>query len=170
MAQSKGTKASDPLKIAGGTLLLVGSIALMIHQMPSRGYVEVHADKPRPMRAADHAAPAPAPAAAQPVPAAVFRPLSTPASRALEQSALHAHESETAPAAVPVRAPARAIGAEELADDCRSEAAVLCYNVPTKGIARCLKEYDDALMAPCRRALRSFRSARHPLDEKESGL
>jgi hypothetical protein len=88
----------------------------------------------------------------------------------LVQTALHAHDSETAPAAAPEKARAPAIGAEELADDCRSEADILCYKVPTTGLARCLKEYDDALMAPCRRALRSFRFSRHPVGEEESGL
>ena len=169
MAQSKGTKASDPLKIAGGVLLLAGSIALMIHRMPKRGYVEVHADKPRPTADAAPSVAAAAPTAAQPVSAAASHSPSTPASRAPEPVPLHAAAHEAALAAIPKAAPARVVDADELSDDCRPEIAILCYKIPTKGLARCLREYDDALMTPCRRALKSFGSPRRPIDEDETG-
>ena len=75
MIDFKKEFVKNPMKIAGGALLLGSSLALFFHRMPHHAYVEVHADRPRPKAAADVQSPAPAQpiakAAAVPRPAAM---------------------------------------------------------------------------------------------------
>ena len=153
-------KGSSPLKIAGGAILLVSSVSLMIHRMPHRGYVEIHEDKPRPTTAGADAMPAPAPVAVQPVAAAPLRSPSMPAGRA----PVIEHASVAPPTETPHVAVVETV---DLEYECRSEAAILCYKMPARGLPRCLREYDDALMRPCRHALKSGRYAL-PAEDEES--
>ena len=148
-------KPSSPLKIAGGAILLVASVSLMLHRMPKRGFVEAIADKPRPATSPDSSpTPPPAPAAAQPVAVSAVHHQSKQASSA----------PEAAPAPATPLAPAEPV---DLTYECRSEAAILCYNIPARGLPRCLQGYDDALMRPCRHALKNFRSPGPSIDDEE---
>jgi hypothetical protein len=136
-ATDKASKAATPLKIAGGVVLLAASLTLMYHRMPHREYAEVHADKPRTKPAGN--APAPAPEPVKPAPQAPARAAAKPASVA----------AEPAPSAPPAAAPET----DDWTYDCRSEIGILCHDLPAHRLKRCLDEYDDALMRPCRRAL-----------------
>ncbi len=63
MAKLKVEIARNPLKIAGGVLLLCGSVWLLFHRMPHHEYVAAHADVPRPKAAAAPQLPQRAPGA-----------------------------------------------------------------------------------------------------------
>jgi hypothetical protein len=152
MAKTPELKGSSPQKIAGGAVLLVASVALLIHRIPQHQYVEVHADAPRPAPGGEDSTPSFAvPAAA--VPTAAARPVVMPAAPPPSKAAALA--PAPAPAPAPAAAPPAKVEPVDLTYECRSEAALLCYHVPDRGLARCLREYRDALMRPCRAALKS---------------
>ncbi|MFI5361901.1 MAG: hypothetical protein ACHQ49_08030 [Elusimicrobiota bacterium] len=177
MAIIQGTKAAGPLKIAGAALLLGGSVALMVHRMPHHEYVAVHADKPRP-QAADAAVPAvvaPHSPVAVPPPAAVAKSAPPPASAAaakstpppLPPSQVQTDAPDAAPS--PETPPFAEAATVDWRDECRPESGLLCFGISNAPLRRCLKSYDDVLLAPCRRALRIVRSSAAPSTEDESG-
>jgi hypothetical protein len=161
MTQTTAKKAQSPLKIAAGAVFLVSSVAWMIHRIPADRHVAAHVDagRPRTVAAKPEAAPAAAPAAAEPVAAAVRHAASKTRVTELPPPAA---EAAAAAAPAPIEPP-------DLENECRSEAAVLCYKIPVRGLPRCLGVYDDVLMRPCRVALKSFRSPVSSLDEADSG-
>ena len=160
MAQTPQGKAAGPLKIAGGGVFLVASVGLMFHRMPHHEYVVAHADKPRPspFSGAPAMAQAASPAAAQPASPAASRPATKPAPRAPEPPP-------------PVETiPKTALEPVDLSYECRAEIGILCNHVPDKRLARCLGEYQDALLRPCRHALKSLQSSDKTLIiESDSG-
>jgi hypothetical protein len=144
-------KPIDPVKLAGGIVLCVASVAFLLHRLPHFGYVEVHADKGRPVKAVAAVAAVPAPAKAAPAPAAVPAP-AKPIAAAVKLP----------PAAKPVQAmTAQALPSEpqtpvaDWLDVCDGEIGLLCYDVPTSKLRRCLRPYLEALRRDCRKALRN---------------
>lgn len=133
-AKAGGGAAQDPLKLAGGILLVVVSVGLMVHKMPRTAYVEVHEDKPRvrPQQQAEASAAAPAarPSATKPAPG---------------KAQANAAPAKPAAPAAPEKI--------DLGEACSAEAGLLCYHVPQERLARCLTPFDDALRRGCRDAL-----------------
>jgi hypothetical protein len=144
---SKAGTAQDGLKIAGGIVLVIASVALFAHRMPRVKYVEVHADAPRPKVATDIAAPA----SGQPIAKAAAAQQPKRASGA--PSALSAPKPAALPEAAPSPEPPAAMSPLDLADACEAEAGLLCYHVPVKRLKGCLLPYDESLRTSCREAL-----------------
>lgn len=168
MAQMKALKETSPMKLAGGFVLLCGSVGLLIARFPHREYVAVHADAPRAVKPkAPPAAPPAAPAAATPAPAKAPEVSSTGLHSPPQTAAAAAQPSAegVSPDAPPVE---EAVDPDAWQDDCLPEIGLLCHDVPDGKVLRCLEGYGDGVLRPCRRALNARRVYRRRKLESKS--
>lgn len=151
MAKESESKVMIALKVAVGAAVLGAVVARTIRKLPHHEYVAAHADKPRP-RSSDFG------------PDYADAPV---ASRAIAKAPLAAAKiappgaalaTQAAPAAARVVEPA--VAPRDWRGDCWSEIGILCHGVSDSKITRCLDNYDDALLKPCRRSMRRLRALR----------